>query len=218
MPAAVEARGWGWRHAGRRPWALDGLDLAIAPGERVLLLGPSGSGKSTLLAALAGVLAPDQGESRGALEVDGRPPRAVPGRAGLVLQDPQSQVIQPRVGDDAAFGAENLGVPADEVRRRVPAALAAVGLDVPLDAASTRLSGGRQQRLALAGVLAMRPGLLLLDEPTANLDPDGVVEVRDAVAAAVASSGATLLVVEHRVAVWAGLVDRVVVLGAAGTV
>ncbi|MCU1472215.1 ABC transporter ATP-binding protein [Amnibacterium sp.] len=216
--AAVEARGWGWRHAGRRPWALDGLDLVIEAGERVLLLGPSGSGKSTLLAALAGVLAEDQGESRGALLVDGRPPRATPGRAGLVLQDPQSQVILPRVGDDAAFGAENLGVPADEVRSRVVAALAAVGLDIPLDATSTRLSGGRQQRLALAGVLAMRPGLVLLDEPTANLDPAGVTEVRDAVVSSVAATGATLLVVEHRVAVWADAVDRVVVLGADGAV
>lgn len=218
MPAAVEARGWGWRHAGRRPWALDGLDLVVRPGERVLLLGPSGSGKSTLLSALAGVLAEDQGESRGSLTLDGRPPRAVPGRAGLVLQDPQSQIILPRVGDDAAFGAENLGVAADEVRERVTAALAAVRLDAPLDAATTRLSGGRQQRLALAGVLAMRPGLLLLDEPTANLDPEGVAAVRDAVAAAVAATGATLLVVEHRVAVWRDVVDRVVVLGPGGGV
>ncbi|HEV7623297.1 MAG TPA: ATP-binding cassette domain-containing protein [Amnibacterium sp.] len=218
VPAAVEARRWGLRHAGRRPWALDGLDLVVEQGERVLLLGPSGSGKSTLLAALAGVLADDQGESAGALLVGGRPPRSAPGRAGLVLQDPQSQVILPRVGDDAAFGAENLGVPGDEVQARVTAALAAVGLDVPLDAMSTRLSGGQQQRLALAGVLAMRPQLVLLDEPTANLDPDGVTEVRDAVVAAVAATGATLLVVEHRVAVWAEVVDRVVVLGAHGTV
>src|ERR1700712_1549419 len=180
-PAVIEARGWGWRHAGRRPWALDGLDLTVEPGERVLLLGPSGSGKSTLLAALAGVLAEDRGGARGSLTIDGRPPRSVPGRAGLVLQDPQSQVILPRVGDDAAFGAENLGVPAAEVRSRVVAALAAVGLGVPLAAAPPRLSGARQQRLALAGVLAMRPGLVLLDEPTANLDPAGVTEVRDAV-------------------------------------
>src|SRR4051794_13106938 len=217
-PAAIEARGWGWRHAGRRPWALDGLDLVVAPGERVLLLGPSGCGKSTLLAALAGVLAEDQGESRGSLTIDGRPPRSVPGRAGQVLQDPQSQVILPRVGDDAAFGAENLGVPADEVRARVAAALAAVGLDVPLDASATRLSGGRQQRLALAGVLAMQPGLVLLDEPTANLDPDGVTEVRDAVERMLTVHPATLIVVEHRLDVWLPLITRVIVLGDGGVV
>jgi energy-coupling factor transporter ATP-binding protein EcfA2 len=213
-PARIEARGWGWRHGGRLAWALDGLDLVIEPGERVLLLGASGSGKSTLLAALAGVLGDDQGEARGELTVGGA--RPAPGRAGFVLQDPESQVILPRVGDDVAFGPENLGVSAEEIHRRVPAALAEVGLDVDRRASATALSGGQKQRLALAGVLAMRPGLVLLDEPTANLDPAGVVEVRDAVVRAAAASGATLVVVEHRVATWQGAVDRVVVLGREG--
>ena len=188
-PARIEARGWGWRHGGRLAWVVDGLDLTIEAGERVLLLGASGSGKSTLLAALAGVLGDDQGESRGELTVGGA--RPAPGRVGFVLQDPESQVILPRAGDDVAFGPENLGVPAEEIHRRVPAALAEVGLAIDLCASATALSGGQKQRLVLAGVLAMRPGLLLLDEPTANLDPAGVAVVRDAVVRAAAASGAT---------------------------
>ncbi|MEJ5869115.1 ABC transporter ATP-binding protein [Pseudokineococcus sp. 5B2Z-1] len=225
-PVGVVARGWSWRHGGRRRAAVSGLDLVVDPGERVLLLGPSGSGKSTLLAGLVGVL-PDadaqgpgdegaEGEATGELLVGGAPAGARRGRAGLVLQDPESQVVLARVGDDVAFGCENREVPPAEIWPRVRAALDAVGLDVPLDHPTAALSGGQKQRLALAGVLAMRPGLVLLDEPTANLDPAGVQEVRDAVVRAVGATGATLVVVEHRVAVWADVVDRVVVLGAGG--
>jgi energy-coupling factor transporter ATP-binding protein EcfA2 len=215
----VSARGWGWRHAGRRAWAVRELDLTIEPGERVLLLGASGAGKSTLMAALAGVLGgDDEGEQSGELLLDGLPPVNSRGCAGLVLQDPDSQVILARVGDDVAFGCENLGVPREEIWRRVAESLDAVGLDLPLDHPSSRLSGGQKQRLALAGVLAMQPGLILLDEPTANLDPEGVREVRDAVARVAESTGATLVVVEHRVDVWLPLVDRVVVLAPGGGV
>jgi energy-coupling factor transport system ATP-binding protein len=185
----------------------------------VLLLGPSGSGKSTLLAALAGVLGgDDEGDTAGALTVDGRDPRAVRGTTGLVLQDPDSQVIMARVGDDVAFGCENLGVPRRELWMRVREALDLVGLAVPLDHPTEALSGGQKQRLALAGALAMRPGLLLLDEPTANIDPDGVREVRDAVAAVLAATGSTAVIVEHRVEAWLDVVDRIVVLGADGGV
>ncbi len=216
---AVEARGWGWRHASRRAWALRDVSFRIEPGERVLLLGASGSGKSTLLHGLAGVLGGDEeGESIGELRVDGAQASGARGRAGLVLQDPDSQVILARVGDDAAFGCENLGVPRDEIWRRVTAALDAVGLDVPLDRPTKALSGGQKQRLALAGALAMQPGILLLDEPTANLDPAGVAEVRDAVAALLARRPTTLVVVEHRVEVWLPLVDRVIVLGEGGVI
>jgi energy-coupling factor transport system ATP-binding protein len=215
--ARVVARGWGWRHAGRRRWAVSDLDLRIAAGERVLLLGASGAGKSTLLRGLAGVLGDaEDGESVGELRIDGEPPARVRGRAGLVLQDPDAQVVLARVGDDIAFGCENLGVARDEIWRRVGEARDAVGLTVPLDHPTTALSGGQKQRLALAGALAMGPGLLLLDEPTANLDPAGAVEVRDAVVAAVGRTGATLVVVEHRVALWAAHVDRVVVLAGDG--
>ncbi|QHO71214.1 ABC transporter ATP-binding protein [Marisediminicola antarctica] len=196
-----------------------GLDLRIEPGERVLLLGASGAGKSTLMHALAGVLGgPDEGDSEGRLLIDGAEPESARGRAGLVLQDPDSQVVLARVGDDVAFGCENLGLPRDEIWRRVADALDAVGLDLPLRHPTSELSGGQKQRLALAGVLAMRPGLLLLDEPTANLDPEGVIEVRDAVARVLAGSDATLIVIEHRVEVWWKLVDRVIVLSPGGGV
>jgi energy-coupling factor transport system ATP-binding protein len=216
-PATVRARGWGWRHDGRRAFAVRDLDLTIEPGERVLLLGASGAGKSTLVAALAGLLGDeDGGEEVGELSIDGRSPHASRGRVGLVMQDPDSQVLLARVGDDVAFGCENLGVARDEIWRRVTWALDAVGLQVPLDHPTSQLSGGQKQRLALAGVLAMRPGVVLLDEPTANLDPDGVADVRDAVGRAVAATGSTLVVIEHRVDVWRSLVDRVVILAAGG--
>ena len=219
-PEAVTARGWGWRHAGRTRPAVHALDLDIAPGERVLLLGPSGAGKSTLLHALAGVLGDvnDDGEAgdsdeSGSLLVDGASPRARRGRAGLMQQDPETQVVLSRVGDDVAFGAENLAVPRDDIWARVHEALADVGLShLALDHPTSALSGGQKQRLALAGILAMRPGMILLDEPTANLDPAGVLEVRDAVGRCLDKTGATLVVVEHRVSVWKDLVDRVVVL------
>ncbi|MFH5824501.1 ABC transporter ATP-binding protein [Georgenia sp. AZ-5] len=212
-PAAISAAGWGWQHAGRSRPALRNLDLEIRPGERVLLLGASGAGKSTLLHAMAGVLGEDDGHAQsGRLLLDGRPAADQRGRAGLVQQDPETQVVLSRVGDDVAFGAENLAVPREEIWDRVAESLAAVGLHLPLDHPTAALSGGQKQRLALAGVLAMRPGALLLDEPTANLDPAGVLQVRDAVTRALERTGATLVVVEHRVAVWADVVDRVVVL------
>ena len=211
--ARVCARDWGWRHAGRKNPALSGVDLDIAPGERVLVLGPSGSGKSTLMGGLAGLLGgAEEGEATGTLTVDGVAPAEARGRVGLLMQDPEAQVVLARVGDDVAFGMENLGVPREEIWPRVENSLAAVGLSVPLDHSTTELSGGQKQRLALASILAMGPGLLLLDEPTANLDPSGVAEVRAAVEAVVERTGATVVVVEHRVDVWASLVDRVIVV------
>ena len=211
--ARVCARDWGWRHAGRKNAALSGVDLDIAPGERVLVLGPSGSGKSTLMGGLAGLLGgAEEGEATGTLTVDGVAPAQARGRVGLLMQDPEAQVVLARVGDDVAFGMENLGVAREGIWPRVENSLEAVGLSVPLDHSTTELSGGQKQRLALASILAMGPGLLLLDEPTANLDPSGVAEVRAAVEAVVEKTGATMVVVEHRVDVWASLVDRVIVV------
>ena len=216
-PARVQAAGWGWRYAGRKRPAVADVSFTIEPGERVLLLGASGAGKSTLLAGLAGVLGDDdEGERTGSLRIDGAAPESRHGHVGLVLQDPDAGIVLSKVGDDVAFGCENLGVAASEIPGRVAEALDAVGLAVPLQRATKALSGGQKQRLVLAGVLAMRPGLLLLDEPTANLDPEGVREVRASVERAVESTGASLIVVEHRTPIWVDLMTRVIVLAADG--
>lgn len=223
--ARIDFDGWGWRYADRDAWAVRGVDLTIEPGERVAIVGPSGAGKSTLLRAVAAVL-PDEPDdtddtaasAQGSVLVDGVDPRAVRGRVGLVMQDPEAHTVMSRVGDDVAFGCENAGVPPAEIWERVVSALEVVGLDLPLERSTAVLSGGQRQRLALAGVLAMRPGALVLDEPCANLDPAGVSQVHDAVRALLDETGATLLVVEHRIGTWLDLVDRLVLLEPAGGV
>jgi energy-coupling factor transporter ATP-binding protein EcfA2 len=226
-PVAVRARGWGWRYATRRAWAVRGLDLDVEPGEMVLLLGPSGSGKSTLLAGLAGLLdAGDDGtgEEEGALLLDGVPARgarraavvAGQARTGLLLQDPLSQTVLARCGDDVAFGLENHAVPRAEIWPRVEAALRGVAFPYGTSHPTGSLSGGERQRLALAGVLALQPGLLLLDEPSAMLDEPGARMLREQVGAVLAATGATCVLVEHRLAGWAELADRVVVLEPGG--
>ncbi|SCF45247.1 energy-coupling factor transport system ATP-binding protein [Micromonospora mirobrigensis] len=214
---SVVLRGFGWRHAGRKRWAVRGLDLRVERGERVLLLGPSGAGKSTLLAALAGLLPEDSGEQEGTVEIDGLDPRKARERVGIVFQDPESQLVMARCGDDVAFGLENRGVPAEEIWPRVDEALRRVGFPYRRDRPTAALSGGEQQRLALAGTLALRPELLLLDEPTANLDPAGAAQVRRAVAEAL-DADTTLILVEHRVTEALPLVDRVVVVEPGGGV
>jgi energy-coupling factor transport system ATP-binding protein len=219
LPAAVVARGWGWRHAGRKAWALRGVDLRIEPGERVLLIGPSGAGKSTLLRALAGLLEPGRGgEQEGELTVDGLDPRVARDRTGIVFQDPATQIAMARAGDDVAFGLENRCLPAAAIWPRVDAALEAVGFPYGRGRPTDALSGGEQQRLALAGVLALRPGLLLLDEPTANLDPEGGSQVREVLARVLDRLGLTMVLVEHRVTEAMPLVSRVIALQPGGGV
>jgi len=208
--STVELRGFGWRHAGRKAWAVRDVDLRIEHGERVLLLGASGAGKSTLLAALAGLLAEDSGEQLGEVLIDGQPARNQRQGTSIVFQDPQTQLVMARAGDDVAFGLENRGVPREEIWPRVRAALDAVGFPYGPERSTHALSGGEQQRLAIAGAIATEPGLLLLDEPTANLDPAGAALVRATIARL--PLDATLILVEHRVAEAVPLVDRVVVL------
>ena len=191
------------------------LSFSLAPGDRVLLRGRSGAGKSTLLAALAGV-AGQAGQQSGELLVNGRAPVTLRGQIGFVLQDPYSQAVMERVGDDVAFGLENIGVKPNQMRARIVDALAAVGLNVPLNHPTEALSGGERQRLALAGVLVLRPSLLLLDEPTANLDPHGARLIRDTVAHISRERGITLVVVDHHPDLWKNVVTRELLLDERG--
>ncbi len=216
---AVHLRGFTWTPLGRRTPVLSAIDLDIEPGERVLLAGPSGSGKSTLLRALSGVLTGHEaGEATGDLLVDGAPPRP-DGRAGLLVQDPADARVYDVAGREVAFGPENLGLAREDIAQRVRWAMEAVGFPYGPDHPSDALSGGEAQRLALAAVLACRPILLLLDEPTSMLDPEAAAMVRGAVVQALQRSGrTTLIVVEHRLTGWLDVVDRLVVLGPDGTI
>ena len=170
----------------------------------MLLAGPSGSGKSTVLLAIAGLLDPSGG---GEVEGDLR----VTGQTGSVFQDPDSQLVMARCGDDVAFGLENHCVPTELIWPRVDAALADVGFRYPRDHSTSALSGGEKQRLAFAGAAALAPDILLLDEPAANLDADGARRVRDLIAQTRAR-GQTIVLVDHDLPAARHLVDRVIEL------
>ncbi|HZK60416.1 MAG TPA: ABC transporter ATP-binding protein, partial [Cryobacterium sp.] len=156
------------------------ITLRALPGERILLAGPSGSGKSTLLRALAGVLTTtDSGDLGGVVTVDGQDPHGGGSPVGLLVQDPADAMVAQRVGRDVAFGPENIGLPRERIWPRVRAALDAVGFPYGIDHPVDAVSGGEAQRLALAGVLALGPRLVLLDEPTSMLDLFSAATVRD---------------------------------------
>ncbi|MFC7619783.1 ATP-binding cassette domain-containing protein [Microlunatus sp. GCM10028923] len=209
----VVATGLTWRPHGRREPTLRDLTLTLRPGERVLLAGASGSGKSTLLRLLAGLADESLGELTGALRL----PDERPGRAGLLLQDPGHAVVAEHAGRDVAFGPENRRADRPEILSRSERALDAVRFPYPAVRRSTDLSGGETQRLALAGALALDPALLLLDEPTAMLDPEGAATVRRAVVEAVADRPVTVVVVDHRPGDWLDFCDRLIVLGPDGS-
>ena len=164
--ARIELNNFSWHHPGRPEPVISGLNLTINPGEKVLLLGTSGAGKSTLLHAIAGVLHDDDGESAGGtITINGQAPAEARGTAGMMQQDPESSIVMATVGNDVAFGPENLRVPREEIWGRVTEALTAVGLNhLPLDHPSSALSGGQKQRLGLAGILSMHPGAMILDK------------------------------------------------------
>jgi cobalt/nickel transport system ATP-binding protein len=152
--------------------ALRDVSLLIQPGEKVALVGPNGAGKSTLMLLVNGILRPSQGRVElGGLEVTEHNMGQIRAWAGLVFQDPDDQLFSPTVFDDVAFGPLHMGLPADEVRTRVAEALGAVHMDGYAGRMSHHLSAGEKKRIAIATVLSMDPLVLILDEPTAGLDP-----------------------------------------------
>jgi energy-coupling factor transporter ATP-binding protein EcfA2 len=223
---SIQAVGLGFRYLGADRPALRDVTFELPAGQVLLVVGPSGSGKSTLARAIAGLVPGDfPGELTGVIRLGTIGPGDDPGaaethpgdpRVGVLFQDPASQLVMELAGDDVAFGLENRAWSLDAMRARVPSSLADVGLPGFEARRTNRLSGGEQQRLALAGVLAARPGLLVLDEPTANLDPTGTDAVFDRVRGLAHQHAATIVLVEHRVdAAWR-LADRVLALGPDG--
>ncbi len=200
---------------GGRITALDGLSLTIARGEFLAIVGPNGSGKSTLARHLNGLLLPTAGE----VWVDGErtsDPNAlwrVRQKVGYVSQNPESQLVASTVEEDVAFGPENLGLPADEIRRRVDEALAIVEMGTYRTQPPFMLSGGQKQRVAIAGALAARPDCLVLDEPTSMLDPRGRQEVLDAIQRLNREHTMTIVLITHSMAE-AALAGRVGVMDA----
>ncbi len=157
----------------RGPTALDRISFEVATGESVGLIGPNGAGKTSLFLCLSGVITP-QARTLRVSGLDLRDPvqrRQLPSRVGVVFQNSDDQLFNATVFDDVAFGPLNLGLPPDEVRRRTAEALKEVSLTGLEERVPFHLSGGEKRRVALAGVLAMRPGVLLLDEPSSHLDP-----------------------------------------------
>ncbi|MDH6677165.1 cobalt/nickel transport system ATP-binding protein [Rhodococcus sp. LBL1] len=192
---------------GRR--ALDGIDLSIADGERVAVLGPNGAGKTTLILQLNAVLSATAGSVRiGGLAVDRKNLREIRRRVGVVFQDPDDQLFMPTVAEDVAFGPANFGVRGAELERRVADALAQVDMAEHAHRSAGHLSGGQRRRVALATVLACRPDVLVLDEPSSNLDP----VARRELAEVLGRLETTVVLVTHDLPYAAQLCRRAVIL------
>lgn len=214
----VSFRDVSYTYSGGEEPALQGIDLDIEPGEYVAVLGLNGAGKTTFGLCVSGIV-PTMfgGEFEGAVTVAGLdvadyPVREMAKVVGNVFDNPEFQMSQMSVAEEVALGLENAGVPHGEMLRLIPEALAVVGLSGFEERSPLGLSGGQQQRLAIASVLAMKPQVLIMDEPTSNLDPTGKQEIFDMAAKLNRERGMTVIVIEHEVEVMARYADRVIVL------
>ena len=193
--------------------SLCGVDLEIEEGEFVAVLGHNGSGKSTLAKHMNAILVPDEGT----VVVDGIDSAEedktfeIRRRVGMVFQNPDNQIVANVVEDDVAFAPENLGVPSEEIRARVDAALKQVGMYEYRTHAPHLLSGGQKQRVAIAGVIAMQPKIIVLDEPTAMLDPQGREEVLSTVTKLCREKGMTVVLITHHMDECVGA-DKLVIM------
>ena len=209
----IETRDLSFRYDEEGGLALDGVNIAIEEGTFTAVLGHNGSGKSTLAKHLNAILLP----SGGTVYVGGMDTReedklfSIRETAGMVFQNPDNQIVATVVEEDVAFACENMGLPPAEIRQRVDAALAAVGMTEFARHAPHLLSGGQKQRVAIAGVLAMRPRVIVMDEPTAMLDPSGRAEVMAAVSRLNRETGMTVVLITHHMDE-AAQADRVIVM------
>ena len=210
----LELNNVSYRYEGAAQNALSGVTMTIEAGEMLAIVGHNGSGKSTLAKHLNGLLLPTGGN----VTIDGMDTKnedallAIRQRVGMVFQNPDNQLVTTIVEEDVGFGPENLGVPPKEIRGRVDAALESVGMTAYADKASHALSGGQKQRIAIAGMLAMQPEVLVLDEATAMLDPEGRREVLEIVKRLHRETGLTVGMITQFMEETLSC-DRVVVMG-----
>ena len=210
----LELNNVSYRYEGAAQNALSGVTMTIEDGEMLAIVGHNGSGKSTRAKHLNGLLLPTGGN----VTIDGMDTKnedallAIRQRVGMVFQNPDNQLVTTIVEEDVGFGPENLGVPPKEIRGRVDAALESVGMTAYADKASHALSGGQKQRIAIAGMLAMQPEVLVLDEATAMLDPEGRREVLEIVKRLHRETGLTVVMITQFMEETLSC-DRVVVMG-----
>jgi energy-coupling factor transporter ATP-binding protein EcfA2 len=216
--AAISARNLSFKYAGAEKPSMEEVSFSIEKGEFVILTGPSGCGKTTLCRCLNGLI-PNfySGELTGELEVDGvnvegKATAELATHVGFVFQNPENQLFSLSVERDVGFGLENLGVPREEAIERVQWAMRATGVFDLRDKAPHELSGGQQQRAAIAGVIAMRPSILVLDEPTSFLDPKSAEDIVSVIAKLGDDLGLTILLVEHRLDIVSRYAGRVIVM------
>jgi len=220
----VDLQQFSFSYSGGKQPVRDGISFCINEGETVLILGPSGCGKSTLALGLSGLI-PQAivGDMQGQVWINNLNTRETePGKlakiVGTVFQDPEAQAVMMTVEDEVAFGLENIGVAPEEMEKRIVDALQAVGLLELRDESIDRLSGGQKQRLALASILSMQPKILVLDEPTANLDPVSTKEVFHILRRLKATGQYTIILVEHKLDDLVDVIDRVIVMDDNGQV
>jgi energy-coupling factor transporter ATP-binding protein EcfA2 len=224
MTAIVRAERLGFTYSGAPYPVLSDASFEIEDGELLVMAGPSGGGKSTLLRCMNGLIPHFHGGAfRGKIEVAGidtreRQPRDLAHLAGMVFQDPESQAVAPTVEEEIVFGLENLGAPRVLIRKRLEESLDVLGLAALRKRALTTLSGGELQRVAIAAVLTMQPRVLLLDEPTSQLDPQAAEDVLHAAVALRADAGLTIVIAEHRLERLVQHADRIMEVPGDGTV
>ena len=217
MPA-ISARSLTFTYAGGTSPSMEDISLSIEKGEFVILTGPSGCGKTTFCRCLNGLI-PNfySGELRGDLYVDGvnvseKSTAELSKHIGFVFQNPENQLFSLSVERDVAFGLENLGVPKEEALARVRWAMKSTGIENLRNKAPYELSGGQQQRAAIAGVLAMKPSIIVLDEPTSFLDPRSAEDIVGVIAQLNREYGLTTILVEHRLDIVSRYANRVIIM------
>jgi len=214
----IEAKNLTYTYPGATKPSIKDVSLTIEKGEFVILTGPSGCGKTTLCRCFNGLIPHFYaGQIEGELTVAGRkvtenPIYEMAQRVGLVFQNPENQLFALSVEKDVAFGLENLGVPRDEMRKRVDWALQTTGIEELRERAPHELSGGQQQRVAIASVLAMQPDIMVFDEPTSFLDPLGAQKIFEVINELNKKLGVTVILVEHRLDLASKYADHVVIM------